>query len=110
MFSCCLAVKSVSSCRTGGGRVARSASHARPPVSEDGPEQSNRPPSRKSHLSVPNDQDGARLGGGDSTDASGEWKISTSGAVIPGTLLTGFGDSADATRGYPEDSTDESNN
>jgi hypothetical protein len=42
-------------------------------------------------LSASNDQDGARLGGGDSTDASGEWKISTSGAVIPWTLLTDSG-------------------
>ena len=36
-------------------------------------------------------------------------KSSTGDAFIPGTLLTQFGDSVDATRGYPEDSTDETN-
>ena len=46
---------------------------------------------------------------GDSTDARCQQKLSTGDAVIPGTLLTRFGDSADATRGYPEDSTDETN-
>jgi hypothetical protein len=50
-----------------------------------------------------------RLGGGDSTDASGQPKLSTSTLVIPWTLLTQFGDSSDATRGYPVDSTDETN-
>lgn len=48
-------------------------------------------------------------GEGDSTDALDQPKFSTGRRVIPRTLLTRFGDSGDATRGYPVDSTDESN-
>jgi hypothetical protein len=45
----------------------------------------------------------------DSTDALDPARLSTGGAVIQRTLLTRFVDSASATRGYPEDSTDETN-
>jgi hypothetical protein len=48
--------------------------------------------------------------GGDSTDAHPDRRLSQPKEVIHGTLLTRFGDSADANRSYPEDSTDEANN
>jgi hypothetical protein len=45
----------------------------------------------------------------DSTDAPGQREMPQAARLIPWTLLTRFGDSGDATRGYPVDSTDESN-
>jgi hypothetical protein len=45
----------------------------------------------------------------DSTDAPRPPGLSTGRQIIPRTLLTRFMDSADATPGYPRDSTDESN-
>jgi hypothetical protein len=50
-----------------------------------------------------------RLGGGDSTDAFAERNLSTGEYGYPGDSADGIRDSADATRGYPEDSTDETN-
>jgi hypothetical protein len=46
---------------------------------------------------------------GDSTDAFAERNLSTGEHGYPGDSADAFRDSADATRGYPEDSTDESN-
>jgi hypothetical protein len=119
MLFCCRG----SSRRNGAGRIARSSPHPR----RTGPGgcAGQYRPDHLCHKMDPNSPAGRRpqsrirpfqattmardSGRGDSTDALGAWKLSTGGPGIPGTLLTGFGDSADATRGYPEDSTDETN-
>ena len=46
---------------------------------------------------------------GDSTDAMKMAELSTAQKLSRGTLLTRFGDSADANRSYPGDFTDEAN-